>query len=511
MTTETGRQEYFEACMQPCEAVCMQCLSDAMWWACRAGMRTLLVTGDHLLTAISTAYASGILKVHDYRSPNHALPCPALCACRRCRLASLPAAALGTISVLISVLLTGGKLLCVSSTCLPTAVYCSSLCLPRHGSDCLDPTASNQSISHVGLILLWLWQSEAKLVLLDKNPSQPPAQSAAESGKPGPSEDPTSPRQADWAEQGTPPRLRPHKSLRPDDQDSAGVPLLTKAQNHGHPLASALKGLCRMPSLNKVHLDEWPEGNSLLRDSTPKPTATQGIISGIEMGQVDVLKPKHSAALMAPIATCSADGAQPTQPELSLCELSFVLWDGSRHLQDMSQVSEQSNPLEIEATQEKPGHAQSSTGESPHSSCQRVLPRATIASVATGKSVIQHAAALTCKLMDKTRGSPQPISHIEALTLVAQGAPCAVTGPFFEHMLQHAEPALLEVMLRGMAVGGDMRASQKALLVKLMGSEGFSISEEVRFQVSAWTPGHLILSAAVVPCFVQSCSSGCGL
>ena len=344
--------------------------------------------------------------------------------------------------------------------------------------------------------------------MLEKNPPPSTAQSTAESDKHGTPEVPTSSQEAPWSDQGTPLRLSSPGILRPDDQGSAGVSFVEKAQISRPSLASALKALCKAPSWHKVHFDELAEGSRLLRDASPKLAATQGLAGDVELSQVG-----RSAGWKATATTFLADGTHLTQPdaslpELNLSEISFLAWDGSRHLQDMSQPSGQTNPLETEATQERSADTQPSTGKRAQSSFQQVFSqadgRATTASVATGESVIQRAAALTCKVVDKARGSPQPISHIEALTLVAQGAPCAVTGPFFAHMLEHAEPALLEVMLRGMAVGADMRASQKAQLVKLMGSEGLTLSNEIRFQVTALKPCHLIISEGVITRLVQS-------
>ena len=93
-------------------------------------MRTLLVTGDHLLTAISTAYASGILKVRC--TPHHALPCRALYACRHCRPPCHSAAALVILCDLTHMVFTPDNLLWLSLACLHTVVYCSSFCLSGH-------------------------------------------------------------------------------------------------------------------------------------------------------------------------------------------------------------------------------------------------------------------------------------------------------------------------------------------------------------------------------------------
>ena len=77
-----------------------------------------------------------------------------------------------------------------------------------------------------------------------------------------------------------------------------------------------------------------------------------------------------------------------------------------------------------------------------------------------------------------------PVKIGEAMTKIAEGAECVITGPVFEHLLQHAAPAELELILRSTAVCARMRARQKAQLVQLLGKAGLSISANRRFQVS---------------------------
>lgn len=77
-----------------------------------------------------------------------------------------------------------------------------------------------------------------------------------------------------------------------------------------------------------------------------------------------------------------------------------------------------------------------------------------------------------------------PVKVGEAMTKIAEGAECVITGPVFEHLLQHAAPAELELVLRSTAVCARMRARQKAQLVQLLGKAGLSISANRQFQVS---------------------------
>lgn len=76
-----------------------------------------------------------------------------------------------------------------------------------------------------------------------------------------------------------------------------------------------------------------------------------------------------------------------------------------------------------------------------------------------------------------------PVKSEEAISKIAEGAQCIMTGPVFEHLLQHAEPAELELILRGTAVCARMRSHQKSQLVQLLGPAGLKFTQHRHFQV----------------------------
>ena len=94
-------------------------------------------------------------------------------------------------------------------------------------------------------------------------------------------------------------------------------------------------------------------------------------------------------------------------------------------------------------------------------------------------------------------GQLMPLTKSSAMTLIAEGHQCIITGPVFEYMLQHAEPVFLETVLRNVAVCARMRSHQKAQLVQLLGTHGLAYSSARRFKVDAE-----LLSLYVQPCCV---------
>lgn len=76
-----------------------------------------------------------------------------------------------------------------------------------------------------------------------------------------------------------------------------------------------------------------------------------------------------------------------------------------------------------------------------------------------------------------------PVKVREAMGKIAEGAQCILTGPAFEHLLQHADPAELELILRGTAVCSRMRPHQKPQLVQLLSSARLTFAQHRHFQV----------------------------
>ena len=62
---------------------------------------------------------------------------------------------------------------------------------------------------------------------------------------------------------------------------------------------------------------------------------------------------------------------------------------------------------------------------------------------------------------------------LETLQSIAQGeAQCCLTGPAFEHLLQHAEPVVLESIMQHAVVFARMKSHQKGQVVELLGAKG---------------------------------------
>ena len=122
------------------------------------------------------------------------------------------------------------------------------------------------------------------------------------------------------------------------------------------------------------------------------------------------------------------------------------------------------------------------------------LNQATSSDEAHDRCSIQDALSLV--LADE--GQLMPLTKSSAMTLIAEGHQCIITGPVFEYMLQRAEPVFLETVLRNVAVCARMRSHQKAQLVQLLGTHGLAYSSTRRFKVDAE-----LLSLSVQACCVQ--------
>ena len=67
----------------------------------------------------------------------------------------------------------------------------------------------------------------------------------------------------------------------------------------------------------------------------------------------------------------------------------------------------------------------------------------------------------------------QPQTALEALQSIAQGqAQCCVTGQAFEYLVQHAEPAVIESVMRHAVVFARMQSHQKGQVMELLSSRG---------------------------------------
>ena len=84
-------------------------------------------------------------------------------------------------------------------------------------------------------------------------------------------------------------------------------------------------------------------------------------------------------------------------------------------------------------------------------------------------------ASSTCLLFTSEGYSSedQPQTALEALQSIAQGqAQCCVTGQAFEYLLQHAEPAVIESVMRHAVVFARMQSHQKGQVMELLSSRG---------------------------------------
>lgn len=84
----------------------------------------------------------------------------------------------------------------------------------------------------------------------------------------------------------------------------------------------------------------------------------------------------------------------------------------------------------------------------------------------------------------------------EGLELIGGGCECILTGPAFELLVQHAEPAVLDLVLRSTTVCAHMRASQKMQLMQLLGSTGLTVSNT----------RHIEVRCKLCQCFDTPCS-----
>lgn len=128
-------------------------------------------------------------------------------------------------------------------------------------------------------------------------------------------------------------------------------------------------------------------------------------------------------------------------------------------------AAEQSSAGDFELGNIELAHAQSAGPELAHSEFQQV----------TGALGLTPALAdVKCTL--GSGASIRPVKISEAMTVMAEGGLCIMTGPVFQHLLQHAEPAELELILRSTLVCARMRSHQKPQLVQLLGSAGVRVS-----------------------------------
>lgn len=90
-------------------------------------------------------------------------------------------------------------------------------------------------------------------------------------------------------------------------------------------------------------------------------------------------------------------------------------------------------------------------------------------------------AQLTCSIA--TSKDVSMASAAQAFKAIAEGMQCVVTGSVFDFLLEHAEPAVLETILRGTVVWARMKSHQKAQLVNLLGTSGLTTAAGRHFKV----------------------------
>lgn len=73
----------------------------------------------------------------------------------------------------------------------------------------------------------------------------------------------------------------------------------------------------------------------------------------------------------------------------------------------------------------------------------------------------------------------------QAFAMIAEGRQCIITGPVFDYLIQEAEPASLEAVLRNVAVCAQMRSHHKAQLVQLLSNGGLTVSSDRVLQVQS--------------------------
>lgn len=98
-------------------------------------------------------------------------------------------------------------------------------------------------------------------------------------------------------------------------------------------------------------------------------------------------------------------------------------------------------------------------------------------------------------------GRMAPLPRGEAVAMIAMGHQCIITGRVFEHLVQHADPALLETVLHNVAVCARMKSHQKAQLVQLLGSQGLTVSSTRKLKVNR---------RSLFQCLQLAVECGCG-
>ena len=75
------------------------------------------------------------------------------------------------------------------------------------------------------------------------------------------------------------------------------------------------------------------------------------------------------------------------------------------------------------------------------------------------------------------------VSAEQGLRLLSEGYMGILTGPALAVLMQHAEPAVLELILRSTSVCAHMRAVHKKHLMQLLGSQGVTLHAQRHLQV----------------------------
>lgn len=125
-------------------------------------------------------------------------------------------------------------------------------------------------------------------------------------------------------------------------------------------------------------------------------------------------------------------------------------------------------------------------------------PTADMSTVGAGQNVLLSAAVqssalnaqLTCVIA--TSEDVKMVPAAQAFAAAAEGSQCIITGAVFDFLLEHAEPAVLETVLRATVAYARMKSHQKAQLVNLLGREGLKTAAGRQIQVCCFC-GHLHL------------------
>ena len=212
-----------------------------------------------------------------------------------------------------------------------------------------------------------------------------------------------------------------------------------------------------------------PEASSASRSKT---------LSNIEMGAAKPMLRDVSGARFSSKPAVSKPALQPNSPRQSAQPAELA----SKQHRSTRAVTQQPQSAQIEPSTSSLLHARSS---------EPLVFQQLIAQSDTDDlcHLQQPAAAEADPVQDELSfvmaedGRLMPMRQREAFATIAEGHQCIITGPAFEYLLKHADPALLETVLHNVAVCARMRSHHKAQLVQLLSSEGLTVTNTRNFKV----------------------------